>query len=148
VRALASAGIGFLAAVLWFDLMFDVQARRSTGELPAAARTSIAAYYARVTTGARPMNRIVPVAMLAAVVGLVGVIVRDELPLWRSVAALVLVLVGVGLAGARTVRDARRLGLGSDDPATQSVLARSILRDHVVCLSAIGTALLLLVLPA
>jgi hypothetical protein len=148
VRALASAGVGFLAAVLWFDLMFDVQARGTRGELPSATRTSIASYYARVTAGARPMNRVVPVAMVAAVAGLAGVIARDELPRWRAVVALALVLVGVGLAGARTVRDAKRLGRQQDDEATQSALARSILRDHLVCLAAMVGALVLLLAPA
>jgi hypothetical protein len=29
----AAAGAGFLLAVLWFDLMFDVQTRKHTGDL-------------------------------------------------------------------------------------------------------------------
>ena len=51
------AGAGFLLAVLWFDLMHDVQVLRlPAGEDPSAALTSIARYYRRVTTDARPMN--------------------------------------------------------------------------------------------
>jgi hypothetical protein len=46
VNALAAGGAGFLLAVLWFDLMFDVQALRERGPvLPEAVLTSIAAYY-------------------------------------------------------------------------------------------------------
>jgi hypothetical protein len=49
----------------------------------------------------------------------------------------------VGIAGARTVPNARRLGGRGDDVVVQSRLARSILRDHLVCLAAIGSVLVL-----
>ena len=59
------AGAGFLLAVLWFDLMFDVQVlRHRIGDEPDETLASIAAYYRRVTTAARPMNRLVMTAML------------------------------------------------------------------------------------
>ena len=149
MRALASAGAGFLACVLWFDLMFDVQARRQVdGNLAPAARTSIAAYYARVTTGARPMNRLVAVAMVITVIALIGELVRDELPSWRAIVSLALTVGAIGLAGVRTVRSAVRLGQQRDDAATQSRLARTILHDHIVCIVAIGAVLVLQLLPA
>ena len=51
---------GFLLAVLWMDLMFDVQVLRhrgSTAPLPEDVLASIAAYYRRVTTDAEPRIR-------------------------------------------------------------------------------------------
>ena len=33
MNTFAAAGAGFLLAVLWFDLMFDVQTRKHTGEV-------------------------------------------------------------------------------------------------------------------
>ncbi len=42
-----TAGAGFLLAVLWFDLMFDVQARGAT--VGSDAVVSISTYYRRVT---------------------------------------------------------------------------------------------------
>ena len=53
---LAACG-GFLLAVLWMDLMFDVQVlrHRRDAQLPEPVLASIAAYYGRVTTRARPM---------------------------------------------------------------------------------------------
>ena len=58
MHAFAAAGAAFLVAVLWFDLMFDVQAQGSgSGPVDEEALASIARYYARVTTRARPMNR-------------------------------------------------------------------------------------------
>src|SRR5579864_9002204 len=104
MHAVAAAGAGFLIAVLWFDLMFDVQARRRADPLPEAVLASISAYYRRVTTDARPMGRLVSVAMLVTLTAIVVEIARCEGPRWASGAALVAGLVGMGLALARTVR--------------------------------------------
>jgi hypothetical protein len=149
VRALASAGAGFLLAVLWFDLMFDVQVRGTApGVVSTDVLTSISRYYARVTTAARPMNRLVPLAMLLTVGALVAEIVRGDLKLWRAVLSLVLALFAIGLALGRTVRNAVRLGRVTDDPPTASRLARSVFGDHVACFTAISAVLLLQLLPA
>src|SRR5262249_41712780 len=57
VNPLAASGAAFLLAVLWFDLMFDVQTRKYVdGTLPAEVLASISAYYRRVTIEAYPMN--------------------------------------------------------------------------------------------
>jgi hypothetical protein len=144
VRTAAGAGTGFLLAVLWFDLMFDVQARSHRGgDLPAPVRDSIASYYRRVTTTARPMNRLIAAVMVVTLGALVGVIVEGDVAPWRAWLALALVMLGIGLAAARTVSNAVRLGAQSDGAAEQSVLARSILRDHLICLTAIAGALVL-----
>ena len=149
VRAIACSGAGFLLAVLWFDLMFDVQARgHPEAEVPRDVRASIAAYYARVTTAARPMNRIVALAMVITVGALGAELVRNDLPVWRSTLSLVLTLVAVGLAARRTVPNAVRLGRQTDDPAQQSRLAHMIGRDHVICFGAIVVVLLLQLPPA
>ena len=59
---------------------------------------------------------------------------------WAA-AALVLTVGAVGLAAVRTVRNAQRLGSRADAPEVQSTLARSILRDHIVCFAAIASSL-------
>jgi hypothetical protein len=65
MHAFAAAGADFLLAVLWFDLMFDVQTRKAVaGPLPPEVLASISAYYRRVTTEAYPMNRLVALVML------------------------------------------------------------------------------------
>ena len=129
--------------MLWFDLMFDVQALRTRGDLPAPVLASISAYYARVTTGAFPMNRLVALVMVATVGVTIAQAVGDDAPDWAAWASLGLLVVAIGIAGARTVPSARRLGTGRDDPAVQSELARSILRDHLVCLAAIAAVIVL-----
>jgi hypothetical protein len=151
VSAFVTAGAGFLLAVLWFDLMFDVQAVRGevggAGEQQAVLAepvlASISGYYRRVTTAARPMNRLIAVAMLATLTGIVVEITSAEVHTWVGWTSLALALPPITLAGAHTVPLAVRLGTRADTIERQSVLARSILRDHVFCFT--GIALLIAV---
>jgi hypothetical protein len=144
VTAFVAAGAGFLLAVLWFDLMFDIQVRgHRASDVPLDVLTSIAAYYRRVTTAARPMNRVVALAMIATIVAIVLQLARDDAPTWLGVASLLLVAGPVGLAVARTVPAAVRLGAATDEPVQQGELARSIWRDHLLCLSGIASLLVL-----
>jgi hypothetical protein len=129
VRSAATAAAGFLLAVLWFDLMFDVQARRRTDE----AVESIATYYARVTRAARPMNRLVALVMLALLASLVAEVTGDDVPAWAAWTSLVLAIVPIGLAGTTTVPAAVRLGQRTDPPDVRQRAALHILRQHVVC---------------
>ena len=80
MNAFAATGLGFLLAVLWFDLMFDVQTRRHDEEvLPAEVLASISAYYRRVTTDATPMNRLVALMMLVVLGSILAEIFADEI---------------------------------------------------------------------
>ena len=140
--AFVAAGAGFLLAVLWFDLMFDVQvARRRGPELPEEVLASIAGYYRRVTTAARPMNRLIAGVMLATLAAIVIQLAQDDAPVWVSVTSLVLAGSAITLAAALTVPSAVRLGRREDGTEAQSRLARAIFRDHVLCAVAL-TALL------
>jgi len=144
VSACASAGAGFLLAVLWFDLMFDVQALgHGPHALPERVLASIAAYYGRVTTAARPMNRLVAAVMLATLAGIVVEIVHGADNEWAAWASLALALPAIALAGGHTVPSAVRLGARADGAERQSALARAICRDHLLCAGAIGGVLVL-----
>ena len=145
MTAFITAGAGFLLAVLWFDLMFDVQVlrHREAPEVPSAVVESIAAYYARVTTAARPMNRLIALVMLATSAALVAQVARGEDPGWAAWVSLVLTVGAVLLAAAHTVPSAVRLGARRGAPAEQSRLARTIFRDHIVCFAAIAAVLIL-----
>ena len=137
-----TAAAGFLLAVLWFDLMFDVQVLRHRGRsLPEGVVDSISAYYRRVTTEARPMNLLVAAAMVATLAAVVAQIVRDDAPAGAAWSSLGLALLAVGIAAARTVPAARRLGATTDPPEVQGRLARSICRDHLTCVAAVATLL-------
>lgn len=129
------AGGGFLLAVLWFDLMFDVQARRPRrGNLDEAALASIAAYYHRVTTASMPMGYAVGGTMLLLIAGCVRQLWNSAVPTSLALAALLAVALPSVAAMTRIFHHAIRLGHRRDTIAVQSDLARGILRDHLLCL--------------
>lgn len=131
-------GGGFLVAVIWMDLMFDVLSLAPyAGESVAEERLSqVAAYYRRVTTDASPMNFLVSAVMAA----LVGILVRRLL---RGGWSFVLDAVSLGFCGVpivlalvRVFPNAIRLGTRKDPLVVQGRLARSIAIDHLGCLAA------------
>src|SRR4051812_22369244 len=125
--SVVTAGAGFLLAVLWFDLMFDVQVRgHGEGDLADEVLASIAGYYRRVTTDARPMNRLVAAAMLATLVAVFVQLFGNDAPRWVSTASVLLAIAPIGLAARRTVPSAVRLGARQESTTMQSMLARSI----------------------
>jgi len=132
IPTLAAAGAAFLLAVLWFDLMFDVQSLGHRGDpLPFEVLASISAYYRRVTTEAYPMNRLVALAMLFTLAAIVTEIVEGVHPWWIGWFSMGLAGSGVVTTLRRTVPNARRLGSAQDTPEMQSRLARAICRDHM-----------------
>jgi hypothetical protein len=135
MHALLAACGGFLTAVVWMDLMFDVQVwlgPSPPAPLPDAILASIAAYYARVTTAADPMGRLVGAVMLVTVGGSAWTVLRARrrgLPL----VALVLCSLPIALAALRVFPNAVTLGARTGSPDDESLLARDILADHLAC---------------
>ena len=131
MHAFVAAGAAFLLAVLWFDLMFDVQVRKHAGRtLPPEVLASISAYYRRVTTDAYPMNRLVALVMVLTLIAIVAEIIAGVNPWWIGWVSIALAGSGVVPTLTRTVPNARRLGSGKDSADEQSALARAIYRDH------------------
>jgi hypothetical protein len=127
----AAAGAGFLLAVLWFDLMFDVQTRKHIGDLlPPEVLASISAYYRRVTTEAYPISA----GRAGDGADASGDMRRDragENPWWIGWGSIALAGSGFVPTMIRTVPNARRLGMGADSAEEQSRLARAVCRDHM-----------------
>jgi hypothetical protein len=133
----AAAGAGFLVAVLWFDLMFDVQTRgHEGGAIPVDVLDSISAYYRRVTTEARPMGLLVALVMGWTLLAIVAEIVEGATQWWIGGTSLAATASAVGLARARIVPNAARLGSANDPPALRTRLAHAVYRDHLYCLVA------------
>ena len=135
--SLITACAGFLLAVMWMDLIFDVQvlAHRHAGdELPEPVLASIAGYYHRATTTSRPMGRLIALMMVILLCALGIRAVRGHDPGWLLAASVLLAGVPILLALIHTVPNAVRLGKRLDSPAAQSRLARSICRDHLLCI--------------
>jgi hypothetical protein len=140
----AAAGAGFLLAVLWFDLMFDVQTRKHAGDpLPPEVLASISAYYRRVTTDAYPMNRLIAVVMLLTLAAICAEIVQGVEPWWVGWVSIALAGSGFVPTMLRTVPNARRLGSANDSPEEQTRLARAICRDHIFSFARMSAVLVL-----
>ncbi len=134
---IAILGGGFLLAVLWMDLMFDVQVlRHRAGDLPEEVLDSIAGYYRRVTTLARPMGHAIGGVMMLTLASVATEIVSG--PRWLGLVSLPLCGAPIGLALGRVLPNAVRLGARSDPSSVQSSLARGICRDHLFCLASIA----------
>jgi hypothetical protein len=136
VHLIGAACAGFLIAIVWMDLIFDSQVLRHRGTevLPDSVLASIAAYYHRATTTSRPMSYLIAAVMALLVGALAFRFVGGSDPFWESVTMAGLGGVPILLALTRTVPNATRLGARSDQPATQSRLARAVCADHLLCL--------------
>jgi hypothetical protein len=144
MHAGAAAGAAFLIAVLWFDLMFDVQTRKHADyALPTEVLASISAYYRRVTIEAYPMNRLIAVVMILTLLAIVVEIFQNADHWWITWISLAAAASAIGLARVRTIPNAVRLGRAASSIEQQSVLARAIYRDHLYCLAAIAVVLVL-----
>ncbi|MGH7925909.1 MAG: hypothetical protein ACREQH_15100 [Candidatus Binatus sp.] len=142
MHACAAAGAAFLIAVLWFDLMFDVQTRKHAGDtLPADVLSSISAYYRRVTVEAWPMNRLIAAVMVLTLLAIIAEIVHDAGRWWIAWTSLACAASAIALARARTIPNAMRLGRAADSPEMQTRLARTIYRDHLFCVAAMTVLL-------
>jgi hypothetical protein len=140
----AASGASFLVCVLWFDLMFDMQAwGYGDAAIPHSVLTSIATYYRRVTIDASPMGQLVAVVMLATLVAVVTEIATKSVPRWLGWTSLALSLSAIGLALVRTLPNAQKLGHGVPDDATASRLASLILQDHVYAIGAMSVVVVL-----
>lgn len=135
---LLTACSGFLLAVLWMDLIFDVQVlahRNAAAELPETVLASIGGYYHRATTTSRPMSLLIALVMLILLGALGFHAVLGDDPAWLLLTSAALSGIAVLLALIHTVPSAVRLGNRVDSPLEQTRLARAICRDHLICFS-------------
>jgi len=138
IVAVLTGCAGFLLAVLWMDLIFDSQVlahRDSPEQLPEPVLASIAAYYQRATTSSRPMSALIALVMAILLAALVFRLIVGNDAGWVMTASIVLAAIPIGLALARTVPNAKRLGARTDSVVEQTRLARAVFTDHVVCLA-------------
>jgi hypothetical protein len=140
VRLIAADCAGFLIAVLWMDLIFDTQVLRHRGAdaLPEPVLIYISGYYHRATTTPRPMSNLIALVMVILLAALGFRWVAGGDPVWLSVASAVLVGVPMLLALIRTVPNAVRVGNRAGTPVELSRVARSICRDHLLCLGCVA----------
>ena len=79
------------------------------------------------------MNRLISLVMVATLAAIVTELAAGEGPAWAAAGSLALAAAATGLAGARIVPSAVRLGTRRATAAQQSAAARSIYRGHLFC---------------
>jgi hypothetical protein len=128
--------IGFMIAVLYIDLVFDVSGlphRRSRELLPAAVLDPIATYYRYITRNPYLLMFI----MLTAAGCLVTQVVYGLVPRWVGYGSLVLMLLNALVAVLKVIPTAQRLAAGSDTAESRSRMVHSLLPYHLVLLASV-----------
>ena len=87
------------------------------------------------------MPQLIALVMLIVLGATIAEIARNRDAWWVGWLSLAAAGSAIGLAISRTVPNAVRLGRAQDLIDAQSMLARSILRDHQFCLTAMALAL-------
>lgn len=133
MQGLLNVCAGFLLAVLWFDLMFDVQvlAYVSVAELPESVLSSIAAYYGRVTSAS--MNFLVALVMLVAVALSFWRIYKGNNTNWKLALSALLICIPIVAAQVLIFPAAKTLASRVDSLTLQSELAVQICYAHIFC---------------
>jgi hypothetical protein len=125
--------VGFMLAVLYIDLMFDVTAvpyRHSGTTLPKDVLDPITRYYGRITQN----PYVLMFVMLTTTVCLVAEIVYDLVPRWVGYASLVLMGLAMMAGSLKVIPTAQRLASGKDPADKQTSLIHSMFPAHVVLL--------------
>ena len=139
------AGLGFLAGILWLDLIFDVQILRHAQSGTKAHEDALAlmsTYYRHATGGARPMDLLIAVMMLVTLAAIIKELIGGGD--WVTWSTLIAAGGPIVLAGTHTVPSAVKLGATPREASVERRrLARTILREHVMALAGIVTALTL-----
>jgi hypothetical protein len=125
--------IGFMLAVLYIDLMFDVTAvpyRRRDGPLPKEVLNGITGYYGRITQN----PYVLMFVMLTTTVCLVAQIAYDLVPRWAGYTSLVLMGLAMVTGSAKVIPTAQRLSSGNDPADVQTRLIHGMFPAHVMLL--------------
>ena len=125
--------VGFMLAVLYIDLMFDVTAvpyRRTGTTLPKEVLEPITRYYGRITQN----PYVLMFVMLTTTVCLVAEVVYDLVPRWVGYTSLVLMGLAMLAGAGKVIPTAQRLASGKDPEDTQTRLIHSMFPAHAFLL--------------
>ena len=130
--------IGFMIAILYIDLMFDVPAvryRRTNEPLPGEVMEMVASYYRNITRN----PYLLMFVMLTATTCIVAELVYDLAPAWVGYTSLVCMGIGMAAGVGRVIPAAQRLGAGKDPADLRTRLVHSMFPGHILLLIAILT---------
>ncbi len=123
--------LGFMFAVLYIDMVFDVSARghRHTGKpLPPDVLEPIVTYYRYITK-----NPFLLIGILTTALASIIAEIRYALvPAWAGYASLALILLTMLTGVLKIIPQAQRLAAGKDSIEQQTTLVHGLLPFHTV----------------
>ena len=125
--------IGFMLAVVYIDLMFDVTAlpyRHTKAALPKEVLDPITHYYGRITQN----PYLLMFVMVTTTVCLVTQILYDLAPRWAGYSSLFLMGLAMVTGTVKIIPTAQRLASGKDSEETQTSLVHTMFPAHVIVL--------------
>jgi hypothetical protein len=128
--------IGFMIAVLYMDLVFDISAlphRRDKGPLPAHVLDPIAMYYRYITRN----PYLLMFVMLTTLTCIIAEIVYRVVPPWAGYSSLVLIAFAMVGGTLKVIPTAQRLATGKDSVEQQTRMVHSIFPFHIMLLISI-----------
>ena len=125
--------IGFMMAVLYIDLMFDVSAvpyRHTKAALPKEVLDPITHYYGRITQN----PYVLMFVMLTTAVSIGAQIVYGLAPRWVGYSSLFLMGLSMLTGTLKVIPTAQRLGSGKDPEDVRTRMIHGMLPFHIVLL--------------
>ena len=125
--------LGFMMAVLYIDLMFDVSAvpyRKTGAALPPAVLDPITHYYGRITQN----PYVLMFVMLTTTICLGAEIYYNLAPRWAGYASLALMGLSMVTGTVKVIPTAQRLGSAQDSPEARTKMVHGMLPAHLVLL--------------
>jgi hypothetical protein len=128
--------LGFMIAVLYIDLQFDILAlphRRTTGPLSADVLEPIASYYRCITKN----PYLLMFVMATTLICLIAEVKYDLVPRWAGYASLFLMALSMSVGTFKVIPTAQRLAAGKESVDEQTRMVHSIFPFHIVLLISI-----------
>jgi len=125
--------IGFMIAVLYLDLVFDVSAlpyRHAKGPLPDHIVEPIATYYRYVTRN----PYLLMFVMAIATISIIAELVYGLAPAWKGYVSLVLMGLAMVVGVARVIPTAERLAKGTVEAEQRARMVHSMFPSHIFLL--------------
>jgi hypothetical protein len=123
--------LGFMMAVLYIDLMFDVSAapyRKTNAALPKAVLDPITHYYGRITQN----PYVLMFVMLTTTLCIGSEILYNLVPRWASYSSLFLMGLSMMTGTLKVIPTAQRLGAGTDPEDVRTRMIHSMLPFHLI----------------
>jgi hypothetical protein len=125
--------LGFMMAVLYIDLMFDVSAapyRNTKRALPKEILDPVTHYYGRITQN----PYVLMFVMLTTTLCIGAEIIYGPTPKWAAYASLALMGLSMVTGTLKVIPTAQRLGSGQDSEDERTRMIHGMLPFHLVLL--------------